>query len=69
MGAGTNTGLTLTYILGYLASRPDLQEKAFQEIITKYGNGIPDTHGPYELEFIRALHMVSFMFIETFTRY
>ena len=63
VAAGTNTGLTLTYIVGYLASHPEFQEEAYREIKAKFGGAeVPELHGAYDIDYVRALHMVRCLF-------
>lgn len=59
VAAGVNLGYSLTWIIGYLASRPDLQAKGFEAISEVYGGEPPKPHEYDRVEYVKALHTVS----------
>ncbi|KAF8492259.1 cytochrome P450 [Gautieria morchelliformis] len=54
--SGINLGFTLTWLIGYLASHPELQERGFEAIREVYGGAVPNPHEFDRVEYIRALH-------------
>ncbi|KAJ4146011.1 hypothetical protein LMH87_004841 [Akanthomyces muscarius] len=54
-GSGMAIGTTLTWLMGYLASHPELQDKAFGAIQEVYGDEVPDPHDTDRVEYIKAL--------------
>ncbi|KAI9712397.1 MAG: hypothetical protein M1820_001610 [Bogoriella megaspora] len=56
IAAGINLGYSLTWIVGYLASRPDLQQNAFEAIREVYGGEPPKPHEFDRIEYVKALH-------------
>lgn len=61
VSSGINLGYSHTWLIGYLASRPDLQEQAFQAIREIYDGQVPDPEEFDRVDFVRALHTVSFL--------
>ncbi|KAJ1323214.1 3-hydroxyphenylacetate 6-hydroxylase [Microdochium nivale] len=56
ISSGINLGYSHTWLIGYLASRPDLQEQAFQAIREIYDGQVPDPEEFDRVDFVRALH-------------
>ncbi|KAI6778355.1 putative cytochrome p450 phenylacetate 2- protein [Emericellopsis cladophorae] len=56
IAAGVNLGYSLTWIVGYLASRPDLQQSGYEAIQEVYGGDAPKPHEYDRVEFVKALH-------------
>ncbi|KAJ3488819.1 hypothetical protein NLG97_g6127 [Lecanicillium saksenae] len=54
-GSGMAIGTTLTWLMGYMASHPELQEKAFRAIDDVYNGEVPDPHDTDRIEYIKAL--------------
>ncbi|KAJ6788176.1 hypothetical protein PWT90_05182 [Aphanocladium album] len=54
-GSGMAIGTTLTWLMGYMASHPELQEKAFRAIEDVYNGKVPDPHDTDRVEYIKAL--------------
>lgn len=54
-GSGMAIGTTLTWLMGYLASHPELQDIAFDEMQAVYGDEVPDPHDTDRVEYIKAL--------------
>ncbi|KAJ3521316.1 hypothetical protein NM208_g13350 [Fusarium decemcellulare] len=54
-GSGMATGTILTWLTGYLASHPEIQAKAHQEIHDVYKGESPDPHDTNRVEYIKAL--------------
>lgn len=54
-GSGMAIGTTLTWLMGYLASHPELQEKAFSAIQEVYNGEVPDPHDTDRVEYLKAL--------------
>jgi hypothetical protein len=59
VAAGVNLGYSLTWIIGYLANRPDLQQNGFEAIREVYNGEAPRPHEYDRVEYVRALHTVS----------
>ena len=59
VAAGVNLGYSLTWIIGYLASRPDLQQNGFQAIREVYDGETPKPHEFDRVAYVKALHTVS----------
>ncbi|GAP88195.2 putative cytochrome P450 [Rosellinia necatrix] len=57
IAAGINLGYSLTWLVGYLANRPDLQQKGFDAIRNVYGGEPPSAHDYDRVEYVKALHM------------
>ncbi|KAK7730287.1 hypothetical protein SLS63_005857 [Diaporthe eres] len=56
IAAGVNLGYSLTWIIGYLASRPDLQQNGFEAIREVYNCEPPKPHEYDRVEYVKALH-------------
>ncbi|RAO67594.1 uncharacterized protein BHQ10_003606 [Talaromyces amestolkiae] len=56
IAAGINLGYSLTWIIGYLANRPDLQQKGFEAIREVYHGKVPNPHEFDRVEYVKALH-------------
>ncbi|RYP25695.1 hypothetical protein DL768_011390 [Monosporascus sp. mg162] len=56
IAAGVNLGYSLTWIISYLASRPDLQENGFQAIREVYNGEPPKPHEFDRVGYVKALH-------------
>ncbi|KAJ4355171.1 hypothetical protein N0V95_003194 [Ascochyta clinopodiicola] len=56
IAAGVNLGYSLTWIIGYLAGRPDLQKSGFEAIREVYNGEPPKPHDFDRVEFVKALH-------------
>lgn len=54
-----NLGYSLTWIIGYLASRPDLQKNGHDAIREVYNGEPPKPHEYDRVEYVKALHTVS----------
>ena len=59
VAAGVNLGYSLTWIIGYLANRPDLQQNGFQAIHEVYDGETPKPHEFDRVAYVKALHTVS----------
>lgn len=59
VAAGINLGYSLTWIIGYLASRLDLQQNGFEAIREVYHGKPPNPHEFDRVEYVKALHTVS----------
>jgi hypothetical protein len=58
VAAGVNLGYSLTWIIGYLANRPDLQQNGFEAIQQVYNGEPPQPHEFDRVAYIKALHTV-----------
>ncbi|KAF2260128.1 putative cytochrome P450 phenylacetate 2-hydroxylase [Lojkania enalia] len=56
IAAGVNLGYSLTWIIGYLANRPDLQQNGFEAIREIYKGEAPRPHDFDRVEYVKALH-------------
>ncbi|KAI0399289.1 putative cytochrome P450 phenylacetate 2-hydroxylase [Xylaria palmicola] len=56
IAAGVNLGYSLTWIVGYLASRPDLQQNGYEAIQEIYNGEPPRPHEFDRVDYIKALH-------------
>ncbi|KAF9693130.1 hypothetical protein EKO04_008952 [Ascochyta lentis] len=56
IAAGVNLGYSLTWIIGYLANRPDLQKSGYEAIREVYNGEPPKPHDYDRVEFVKALH-------------
>ncbi|KAL2279970.1 hypothetical protein FJTKL_13107 [Diaporthe vaccinii] len=56
IAAGVNLGYSLTWIIGYLASRPDLQQIGHEAIRVVYNGEPPKPHEYDRVEYVKALH-------------
>lgn len=54
-GSGMPIGTLLTWLIGYMASHPELQDKAFHAIQEVYNGEVPDPHDTDRVEYIKAL--------------
>ncbi|KAJ3490342.1 hypothetical protein NLG97_g5793 [Lecanicillium saksenae] len=54
-GAGMPIGTILTWLIGYMASHPELQDKAFRAMEEVYNGEVPDPHDTDRVEYIKAL--------------
>lgn len=63
VAAGVNLGYSLTWIIGYLANRPDLQKDGYEAIREVYNGEAPMPHEFDRVEFVKALHTVSISII------
>lgn len=54
-----NLGYSLTWIIGYLANRPDLQQNGYEAIHKVYKGEPPKPHEYDRVEYVKALHTVS----------
>lgn len=59
VAAGVNLGYSLTWIIGYLASRPDLQQNGYEAIREVYNGEAPLPHEYDRVDYVKALHTVS----------
>lgn len=59
VAAGVNLGYSLTWIVGYLANRPDLQQNGYEAIREVYNGEAPKPHEFDRVEYVKALHTVS----------
>lgn len=59
VAAGVNLGYSLTWIIGYLASRPDLQQNGYEAIREVYNGEAPKPHEYDRVDYVKALHTVS----------
>ena len=53
-----NLGYSLTWIIGYLANRPDLQQNGFEAIREVYNGEPPEPHEFDRVDYVKALHTV-----------
>jgi len=60
VAAGVNLGYSLTWIIGYLANRPDLQQNGFEAIRDVYNGEPPKPHEFDRVGYVKALHTVSY---------
>ncbi|KAF2128862.1 putative cytochrome P450 phenylacetate 2-hydroxylase [Dothidotthia symphoricarpi CBS 119687] len=56
IAAGVNLGYSLTWIIGYLANRPDLQHNGYVAIREVYNGEPPKPHEYDRVGYIKALH-------------
>ncbi|KAH8701134.1 putative cytochrome P450 phenylacetate 2-hydroxylase [Talaromyces proteolyticus] len=56
IAAGINLGYSLTWIVGYLANRPDLQQNGFEAIREVYNGEPPRPHEFDRVGYVKALH-------------
>ncbi|KAI0458560.1 putative cytochrome P450 phenylacetate 2-hydroxylase [Xylaria acuta] len=56
IAAGVNLGYSLTWIVGYLANRPDLQQNGFEAIREVYKGEPPSPHEFDRVDYVKALH-------------
>ncbi|OJD29697.1 cytochrome p450 phenylacetate 2 [Diplodia corticola] len=56
IAAGVNLGYSLTWIIGYLANRPDLQQNGYEAIREVYNGEPPLPHEFDRVEYVKALH-------------
>lgn len=54
-----NLGYSLTWIIGYLANRPDFQQNGYEAIREVYKGEPPKPHEYDRVEYVKALHTVS----------
>ncbi|ATY64872.1 Cytochrome P450 [Cordyceps militaris] len=54
-GSGMAIGTTLTWLVGYLASHPALQDVAFSAIQEVYSGEVPDPHDTDRVEYLKAM--------------
>lgn len=54
-GSGMAIGTTLNWLMGYLASHPELQDKAFNAIQEVYNGEVPDPHDTDRVEYLKAI--------------
>lgn len=59
VAAGVNLGYSLTWIIGCLANRPDLQQNGYEAIREVYNGEAPKPHEFDRVEYVKALHTVS----------
>lgn len=59
VAAGVNLGYSLTWIIGYLANRIDLQQNGFEAIREVYNGEPPMPHEFDRVGYVKALHTVS----------
>ena len=59
VAAGINLGYSLTWTIGYLANRTDLQQNGFEAIREVYNGGPPMPHEFDRVRYVKALHTVS----------
>lgn len=59
VAAGVNLGYSLTWIIGYLAHRTDLQQNGFEAIREVYNGEPPMPHEFDRVRYVKALHTVS----------
>ena len=59
VAAGINLGYSLTWIIGYLANRFDLQQSGFEAIREVYDGEPPKPHEFDRVGYVKALHTVS----------
>lgn len=59
VAAGINLGYSLTWIIGYIANRLDLQRKGFEAIREIYHGKPPNPHDFDRVKYVKALHTVS----------
>ena len=59
VAAGVNLGYSLTWIVGFLANRLDLQQDGFEAIQGVYGGKPPRPHDFDRVDYVKALHFVS----------
>ncbi|KAL1872719.1 hypothetical protein Daus18300_004265 [Diaporthe australafricana] len=57
VAAGVNLGYSLTWIIGCLANRPDLQKEGHESIRQVYKGEPPKPHEYDRVEYVKALHM------------
>jgi hypothetical protein len=60
VAAGVNLGYSLTWIIGYLANHPEMQERAYEELQKVYKGAVPEPYDFDRVEYVKALHMVMF---------
>lgn len=58
VAAGVNLGYSLTWIIGYLAHRPDLQQNGYEAIQEVYEGQAPKPHDFDRVDYVKALHSV-----------
>ncbi|KAI9660600.1 MAG: hypothetical protein M1821_009952 [Bathelium mastoideum] len=56
IAAGINLGYSLTWTIGYLANRPDLQQNGFEAIREVYNGEPPKPHEFDRVGYVKALH-------------
>ncbi|KAJ4413906.1 hypothetical protein N0V82_008261 [Gnomoniopsis sp. IMI 355080] len=56
IAAGVNLGYSLTWIIGYLANRPDLQQNGYEAIREVYNGEAPKPHEFDRVDYVKALH-------------
>jgi len=54
-GSGMAIGTTLTWLMSYIASHPEIQTKAFASINEVYKGQVPDPHDTDRVEYLKAL--------------
>lgn len=54
-GSGMAIGTTLNWLMGYLASHPELQDAAYNALHKVYNGEVPDPHDTDRVEYIKAL--------------
>ena len=59
VAAGVNLGYSLTWIIGFLANRTDLQQNGFEAIRQVYNGEPPMPHEFDRVGYVKALHTVS----------
>lgn len=58
VAAGVNLGYSLTWTIGFLANRPDLQQNGFEAISAVYDGKPPLPHEFDRVSYVKALHTV-----------
>ncbi|KAL8883080.1 MAG: hypothetical protein Q9198_000003 [Flavoplaca austrocitrina] len=56
IAAGVNLGYSLTWIIGYLANRPDLQQNGYEAIQEVYEGQAPKPHDFDRVDYVKGLH-------------
>ncbi|KAK2756658.1 hypothetical protein FQN54_005103 [Arachnomyces sp. PD_36] len=56
VAAGMNIGYVLTWLIGYLANRSDLQQNGYEAIREVYNGDAPEPHEFDRVEYVKALH-------------
>ncbi|KAI9154662.1 3-hydroxyphenylacetate 6-hydroxylase [Paramyrothecium foliicola] len=54
-GSGMAIGSTLNWLMGYLASHPEYQDKAYDAINSVYNGAVPDPHDTDRVEYLKAI--------------
>lgn len=56
VAAGVNLGYSLTWMIGYLANHPEMQQKAYDAIQEVYKGAVPEPHDFDRVEYVKAFH-------------